>query len=1262
MIKVASILCIFFLVSLFTVAQIVPSQPDIETARMRFQAEQIIPPSPEAAELGKYGNIPVSLFTGLPSISIPLIELKGNRLSLPISLSYSSSGFRPQEIAPWTGLGWSLNAGGVITRSVLGEPDMNDNYFGHTPVLGPVPTDEYEKQLYFSSIRDKQKELQPDVYYYNFMGRSGKFYLYPDGTVMKKEKDGLRITPYVTSGQGEMLYIIIEDENGISYHFSEQEMTTITPLDDLPGASPTIVRTFTSAWYLSQVRLPANLGNETLLFEYYSPTHPQTTISNSLENNSFTFKLVETTDPYWKNYPQGSIYTFHSPAVSIYKKFLKKVSLKKGSVLISYIDFESLVNQRQDLGDANFDGERLLKALKQYYIVNGIALLRRQFQLGYEYFGINQSETPTNYRRLKLKTVREISPDSTITPSKPPYTFYYYNEYDNMPERWTTGLDHWGYYNGKTNIYAGKPNLIPTVLVSAPIVGGTRGLGADREPNEYSAKTTVLTEIAYPTGGLTHFDYEGHSVGNWGVPGTVSSVGGLRIKTISDFSFPGKVDLTREYEYEKEDGSSSGFATAPPYYYTTTTYENRSPCPIPLDGESTPPFIRYYSATISASSVISLGSIQGSHIGYERVTERKINPENSASLGKTVFTYKVEASNEIDDFIGNGDLLKQEAFDNSSKLLEENSYLYAYESYEHNRLINRKLLALNEQSSYTQLKKNAATNEYLYGPLPNCYPNPPGYAPLMKVPTQYTVIENYVVPQRKLLVKQTRKIYDERTDNYLVTTKDLTYANSDHNNPVLIAVVNSKNEKVFTSIKYAGDYVIGCSPQTGSAAAEILSLNASNRQGYPVEKLQYRENLDGTNRRYISGEYIEYKNGLPGNIYYLQTGSVINSIAGSAASCTTNTPEIDPHYYLAAITKYDSDGNIIETGKAGDLTTTYLWGYEHTLPVAQIIGKTYSQVIQTGISQSALDSPANEASLRSELNKLNTLQNALTTSYTYEPGVGIISRKDVTGQLTTYEYDLLNRLSAVRDNSGYIIKTFNYNYGLGSSVSNAPKSLFYSHEREGTFSKSCPAGTKILPQYYRVPYGRYVSSLSQIEADVQADAEYTTSGQALADAKTCQYYNVEQSAIFTRSCSTGDVGIPVTYTVVADKYASSISQKAANMLATTDIFENGQNYANAHGACVPGITINHTIDVMGSVTATYTNNMSGIVFTLTPTSGSGSSLVPPGSYTVRITVKPTGYYFFSLGCMSYIGNSPATFYNVNVDYNSCNTLTVGNYN
>ncbi|WP_315823284.1 hypothetical protein [Paraflavitalea speifideaquila] len=70
---------------------------------MQFKAKQVIPPSPEAASLGQYGNVPISLFTGTPTINIPLYELKGNSITLPVSMSYNASGFKPEDEAPGVG-------------------------------------------------------------------------------------------------------------------------------------------------------------------------------------------------------------------------------------------------------------------------------------------------------------------------------------------------------------------------------------------------------------------------------------------------------------------------------------------------------------------------------------------------------------------------------------------------------------------------------------------------------------------------------------------------------------------------------------------------------------------------------------------------------------------------------------------------------------------------------------------------------------------------------------------------------------------------------------------------------------------------------------------------------------------------------------------------------------------------------------------------------------------------------------------------------
>ena len=98
---------------------------------MQYSYSQDIPqayPSPEAASLGIVGNIPVNHYGGEMNFSIPLFDLKINDYAMPISLSYNSSGFRPNPITGWVGQNWTLNAGGVIVRNIKGKADEEDDY------------------------------------------------------------------------------------------------------------------------------------------------------------------------------------------------------------------------------------------------------------------------------------------------------------------------------------------------------------------------------------------------------------------------------------------------------------------------------------------------------------------------------------------------------------------------------------------------------------------------------------------------------------------------------------------------------------------------------------------------------------------------------------------------------------------------------------------------------------------------------------------------------------------------------------------------------------------------------------------------------------------------------------------------------------------------------------------------------------------------------------------------------------------------------
>jgi hypothetical protein len=160
---------------------------------------KIIPPSPEAASLGKYGEVPVGLFTGIPQINVPLYSVKEGNVNVPISLSYHYNGARVTSIASSAGLGWTLNAGGVITRNVRGMPDESaKGYFYRdarmSPLTLPITSSMTSAQYaQYENLAYNNTDLEPDLYSYNFLGYSGKFFIDHNRVIRQMTSSNIKI-------------------------------------------------------------------------------------------------------------------------------------------------------------------------------------------------------------------------------------------------------------------------------------------------------------------------------------------------------------------------------------------------------------------------------------------------------------------------------------------------------------------------------------------------------------------------------------------------------------------------------------------------------------------------------------------------------------------------------------------------------------------------------------------------------------------------------------------------------------------------------------------------------------------------------------------------------------------------------------------------------------------------------------------------------------------------------------------------------------
>ncbi len=236
--------------------------------------------SPNAASLGTYGNLPVSFYTGTPIINIPLYEMDCFGHKLPLSLNYNATGVRPDQRAGWLGVGWSLNAGGVITREVKDRIDEDQSsirtgyYYAHDLLnTGAWNTLDYLREIAqggSNKTKSSYKDTEPDEFSFHFPGYSGKFYLDHQGNWQVRCNKPVKVhfnntfleVPFSTKGTAleaagysypsSFSGFTITTEEGIQYIFGG-DTTAIDYSMDFFGQYNDIWTA--TAWYLTTIRL-----------------------------------------------------------------------------------------------------------------------------------------------------------------------------------------------------------------------------------------------------------------------------------------------------------------------------------------------------------------------------------------------------------------------------------------------------------------------------------------------------------------------------------------------------------------------------------------------------------------------------------------------------------------------------------------------------------------------------------------------------------------------------------------------------------------------------------------------------------------------------------------------------------------------------------------------------------------------------------------------------------------------------------------------
>ncbi len=501
----------------------------------------VIPPSPNAASLGQYADVPVSNYTGVPNISIPLYTVKSGEIEMPITLNYHASGIKVAQEASWVGLGWSLNAGGMITRQVRGNDDFDSNRgyiseetFFPESTEDNLPIENYDPD-YYLGLKDGDNDGQPDVFYYNIMGRSGKLVFdFQHGNVVEAismDQNNL-IFSYDKYGQAWE----ITDGNGWKFYLGTKEASrektkNYSKTRDFPFPGNTneldvpheeIVLT---AWYLDKVETPNgdvmkffydNKEHQTLSQIYFSESISRMVAAHFLPTTGKAFKTPSLANKYER-------YTASMQEVN--DVYLERIEFDHGEIVF---ETEARIDMRTN------DESEPPQQLKSIKINNNEAETIKRVDLRYSYF--KDCQTPSNAEnclRLRLDKVQEFFKESheTVFESKPAYFFTY--DQTALPPKNSYSIDHWGYYNGKKNdglreyIYYDIENNINSAscldITEESAIKPIRSLapffaieeddliyfyGVDREPNSDVMQASILKSIQYPTGGYTKFEYE----------------------------------------------------------------------------------------------------------------------------------------------------------------------------------------------------------------------------------------------------------------------------------------------------------------------------------------------------------------------------------------------------------------------------------------------------------------------------------------------------------------------------------------------------------------------------------------------------------------------------------------------------------------------------------------------------------------------------------------------------------------------------------
>lgn len=492
-----SILIVFILLSTAVCAQIDPKM-------------QIKPPSAEAQSLGSFSEIPVDLYTGTVNISIPVYTVTQNELQVPVSLSYHGGGIKVTDECGLVGLGWTLNASGVISRMVRGYPDELTGYqvAGYDGLNGLTCNSLNKFREFINVVKDIRYEGDPSLLYepkgateialtrwmeqYGPLYDDGYFDTSPDNYVFSVQDisgafSGTNVTN-VQSNQGcRILHpncnlYQIEDANGYIYTFGavEQQLYPfkvgtgqgITDWNNVPEQT----FRYNSAWWLTSIRSRAG---DTIHFHYTSAKqlhfHPR----------FYGFTQCTIQDNQGRDQIKSSyFYPPESYLDTTYHQLLSEIESTLCRVRFHYSPSSDIrISPRLDSITIHSKADDN-KVIERYRFAYSGSSNRAKLT------SVVRQGTGDRQQRYQLD--------------------YYPNNSQPLLVVDDARRDHWGYYAPQSRGRFDKKQYFDIFPVA---------LSDDRCSNRYACRSTatdnMLRSIVYPSGLVSTFEWEPHDFSRW---------------------------------------------------------------------------------------------------------------------------------------------------------------------------------------------------------------------------------------------------------------------------------------------------------------------------------------------------------------------------------------------------------------------------------------------------------------------------------------------------------------------------------------------------------------------------------------------------------------------------------------------------------------------------------------------------------------------------------------------------------------------------